>query len=976
MSIQFNYKKLLINLFKYLLGLALIAGLAWGGYELFMSWSNIPFNVRVTNITARSATVSWLTDRPSKGSVAYSDSEEMGILNYQALTAYDDRDEEVALSEVLSSIDTSEDEVSFPDISDIQVKKQREFYVHHVTITDLEPEEEYFFSIKNGMRFWTEETVGIDINRNSQGVINELDFKTTAALVSVPAPSPAYGKVISLGEDENGDLIERDSLDAVIFYRVEDMSDVDGRESGLLSSVTNETGGWYIDRANLRYADNDPFDLNLENDMAYIFSNVENIRKGYDYMLITGLEDAPAPDVLGNGVEEEEVSALSEILISLESVVSAGNPPDGCNTDVCYNGAYWKEIGGQCRKGRTCKATKPGEGAGDTARYVGDDGGVTVKPGGCYPGALGYGTKYSNGADMTCEGGAGMVYRDEDCNLSCTPGGGSSDTGDNASDSGDVTSSSIICCEIRGDAKTRMTALECAGILNTSVKPLSDCGGGVNSSHGCFALKAEREAEGNPCFAYSCESSGASSYELVEYSTGTEGCAGAASDSVDTATGGDSDDGLETCPSYSPSPGKKVADLRDCCPAGYVCSSSGDWEFNQQCEDGWYASPYFALIGNKTSCKKWGGESADTSDDKGVVSEKATEVCCVRYKYGSASTVEASLNAPEGICSSREEVEDWLNRSHSGYTVYSATEGYCSSAQAPGKLLADATVLGVSTASAVISEEGAVVFPESGIYEVNIEGDTFNVVAFEGETNAFYNDVNNIPGYQEAEDTKIRLTGVTLDVEKKVGAQKLELKEGINLISFPYLPVSVDESSLTASGLLSLANIHDNNISSISFFESGKWQSGIAVEAGVANGERGRNFDLLPGRGYLVIATRDFVVDIPAKELREGVPISVSAGWNLTGINGFTAVYTARTLIESISSIDGLTADNVTWWPTSKGRYEGFQVSEATEYGFDYPISNDLGYFIRISDFSPESPSIKSIIWGPGTDLHGLPGSN
>jgi len=109
--------------------------------------------------------------------------------------------------------------------------------------------------------------------------------------------------------------------------------------------------------------------------------------------------------------------------------------------------------------------------------------------------------------------------------------------------------------------------------------------------------------------------------------------------------------------------------------------------------------------------------------------------------------------------------------------------------------------------------------------------------------------------------------------------------------------------------------------------------------------------------------------------IKESIPVAFSAGWNLIGVNGYTKKFTASSLINSINEISQLTADNVTWWPTSKGKYEGFQKSEGVEYGFDYPISSTLGYFVRISSFNPDDVSNKSVIWNPGGALHGTAGS-
>ena len=115
-------------------------------------------------------------------------------------------------------------------------------------------------------------------------------------------------------------------------------------------------------------------------------------------------------------------------------------------------------------------------------------------------------------------------------------------------------------------------------------------------------------------------------------------------------------------------------------------------------------------------------------------------------------------------------------------------------------------------------------------------------------------------------------------------------------------------------------------------------------------------------------------MSIGGYDLKSSIPVNLSGGWNLVGIHGYTTAYTARTLIDSMSKIDGVTANNVTWWPTSKGMYEGLQVTGEQEYGFDFPISPTNGYFVRISSFKPEDSKCKSLLWNEGGTLNGACG--
>ncbi len=71
----------------------------------------------------------------------------------------------------------------------------------------------------------------------------------------------------------------------------------------------------------------------------------------------------------------------------------------------------------------------------------------------------------------------------------------------------------------------------------------------------------------------------------------------------------------------------------------------------------------------------------------------------------------------------------------------------------------------------------------------------------------------------------------------------------------------------------------------------------------------------------------------PGYNIESPVPIAFSSGWNLVGVHGQNEAYTAKTFIESINTIEGLKANNVSWWPTSRGMYQGYQLQNGQEYG-------------------------------------------
>jgi len=175
-----------------------------------------------------------------------------------------------------------------------------------------------------------------------------------------------------------------------------------------------------------------------------------------------------------------------------------------------------------------------------------------------------------------------------------------------------------------------------------------------------------------------------------------------------------------------------------------------------------------------------------------------------------------------------------------------------------------------------------------------------------------------------------------------------------------------------ASDLITKAANNGVNIEYISIFSGGRWYSGYSCSSGTCTGT---NFSIVPGKGYVVKSSNSGTITIPGYNLTSSVPVAFSSGWNLVGVHGYTTAYTARTLIDSINTVEGLTANNVSWWPTSKGKYEGLQFENNTEYGLDFSISPTNGYFVRISNYAPKDTACKSLLWNAGGSANGACGN-
>jgi len=386
------------------------------------------------------------------------------------------------------------------------------------------------------------------------------------------------------------------------------------------------------------------------------------------------------------------------------------------------------------------------------------------------------------------------------------------------------------------------------------------------------------------------------------------------------------------------------------------------------------------------------------------------------------NTDEIKINDLEYICATRSDtskqefiLKDDINQKNNNneYIYYSQTSfKYCiqdttptviqldrngdiilnSSMQIPNNNLLINKIKAQTNENETTTEEyqAALYLPESGIYTLDLGEKQLDLFLRSDANYYFYEEVNGIDGFQiptdpynpkEGEDRIYNLAQSEVKLEKKSSIYEIKLTRGINIISFPFMPTKDGTNAMKASEFLEYINNqavldgYERGASTITYFDGGKWDGGYKIGSTDNRTNSGLDFDLLFGRGYLVVADRDMAVEIPGFEVKSEVPIAFGPGWNLVGVHGYTQAYTASSFIDSVSDIDGLTADNVTYWPTDKGAYQGLQKSGDAEYGFDFQIFNNVGYFVRISEYAPENKNSRTLIWNPGTDLHGKPGS-
>ncbi|MBD3329091.1 hypothetical protein GF357_01200 [Candidatus Dojkabacteria bacterium] len=254
------------------------------GVLIWKAQSPKPENIRVTNITDKSFTVSWTTDDPSAGSVLYTD--EKGIFAWakaksSKLMAYDDRDVSKA------ELEAAEEDWESALNGEYSVKSQK-YYTHHVTVKELDAETPYKFKVGNGVFYYGPKNL---IAANFSAA-NSDEVMTLPALDTMSmTPVPAYGNVRAQTPDsnENSRIVVNDGL----FYAQVFANDTTYYASALI----NQEGRWYLDFSNLR--DNEGEAVKPEDTVDTYQAYIEGGAFGASEITELSFEnDAPADDIV------------------------------------------------------------------------------------------------------------------------------------------------------------------------------------------------------------------------------------------------------------------------------------------------------------------------------------------------------------------------------------------------------------------------------------------------------------------------------------------------------------------------------------------------------------------------------------------------------------------------------------------------------------------------------------------------------
>lgn len=922
----------------------LIGAVAYSGVR---SYSNTPMQVRLSNLTGRSATISWVTDSLDKGVVLYQEGSQPPSASLfsrgDADRAYDDRDYARAYLKAAESYGEEASKQSSSDYAiqvestlaeDLNVDKLSRYYVHHVTLTDLEPNTQYSFVVGNGVNWWDVSEADQTMILGDAEVLSSSTFSTLDDPSSVPPPNPAYGRITQFIDNGDGGLYE--GLGDTLVYA---LATKKSQSTGTLiqSSVTNSDGGWVIDKSNFRESSTGllsaGYNKGLDTIKLWSYHREFGMQSS---ALLWGTQDAPAVDLyysssssdvkgvyIEPSVRSTGPSFLSRLLASsvrAEVLDEYGNPitPNDCTGKDCGSGS--------CFTGPNAYDGGYGCNCSDGTKL-----GPSPSPGKCVAPA----TPQPATTSDDC--------KDKDCGSN-----GRCDTGPNPNDGGWA-----CVCTMHHPS----TGVEYSETFGPNPNPKS-CSGDPNPNGTVFTSPPDNVE--NP-------------EEWVAPSTPSAQCSDAGGAPLWSSCPSDPN---RACRCYANGVDMGVSGLssNDCggdqnAPAGcsyqtslgacripeeYVATECPDYEYIEG-EDG---TTLVVISGTPSGCKCVANDgSLQTPSGNLTYSDCMSKYNSVEFQTscGFPPYEEESIEAIEV----NEGPEQASLLPDLGSKLASLLS-FRASAQSDSPLVYRDP-----------SQNHVVYFAASGMFDINL-GDYIaeGVLLEEGQKYLFYLEINGVDGYQEGEDEIVALDGLVVDVAQLSATFPVELKRGINIVSLPFLPTSDGVDSLTAYDLMELANDSIRSIKAVSYFSDGRWDAGVVHETTNPTDIRGNDFPLTFGKGYIIVAERDMLGEnalmMPGYAIESSVPVAFSPGWNLIGLHGYSQSFTAKSLLTSIGASGQLGADNVTYWPTSKGRYESFQYDGTTEFGFDYPILEELGYFVRVNSFEPSTTGVDYVIWQPG----------
>jgi len=933
---EHNLPKAIRALLYAAVGLLSLVVVAIVGIVIFESAPEVQ-NLKITNVSDNSATITWTSSSPRLDSVVYtpegSPANQLGLFGGERF--FDDRD----------IIQTGS------IINYFQLKSR---YTHHVTLTNLQPEKEYSFNIVGAIKSTA-----------------AAKFTTGAVLDSLRTPEPTYGVVPSSAND-----------DVLVFMYLSGGS--------VQSTITNATNGYSLDKANVRSEDG----LGLTNYTEGTVYFMEYVTKDGASKVFTEVgKDQPVVTPGSGGPEVDPASptptAVSSVLgANIMSNVSAGRTkcgPDGdiqqkdpggilCNGTTLYTcdanqdgagNAGWK-VTGTCGAPTAVQPVSPSTDTGTTA--------PVARPADCSAAAIGR----SADKAKTCCGTRGTVCGGVN-RMNCNSGGWWwQDTSCKAAGPAPAanTSEQPVASTVVEQAKdprsyadcavTSLTAAQKSGCNEKLISKVSDCKNAAlpaAQKKDCATLTttptAPESSLTKPVLtSVECSVKNISAEKTAQckaavlddriiYCTEVEGLGAEEQKKCSDALIGTLNQNTNeiTAAATLNKSGEKVNEA--VVASDRLLNTGTSNVGNVAATLNKIYNVGVSSVETVIYCNDPNLARAECNAERLVTDKTVSRTCPFNKPYMIITTSQSyscSASPPNGVITNNNTSVDC-----EGMGIVNVNEdgpGYCvngAAAQLNNTLVKPAAAQSVLGANVL----GATTIPvsDSGVYNLALTSATFTtgvkelaVIKGAGDTAQiqFFNDLNADSIKQDNEPYVDEQLEVKLDKQSDI--YSYDLKEGWNLIGFNM----VGEDVKTSRDLVSLIAKQGGYATSVYTYRGGKWVA-YTVRG---NEEFGLPINLVPGEGYFIKVITPATIAVNGLKALPNNSLSISNGWNLISFRP-EGTLTAAGLLEKINKNISFAVDTCTKY--SNGRYENVVIQDGTTYGLDFTLSETSGYFVRAS---------------------------
>lgn len=217
----------------------------------------------------------------------------------------------------------------------------------------------------------------------------------------------------------------------------------------------------------------------------------------------------------------------------------------------------------------------------------------------------------------------------------------------------------------------------------------------------------------------------------------------------------------------------------------------------------------------------------------------------------------------------------------------------------------------------------------------------------------------NSSGQKDSGEEYLDLPGVLLKLEEMDNYSTYKMPVGWNLISVPFNP----GYEYSANDLLKDILKQGGYATTVSKYEGGRWISYKVRGSQVFSDD---DFEIEPGRGYFVKVIEPAEIIIAGISEEDSIEVELEYGWNLIAIHpGRTkegeyiwnhkidgGQWTAEKVLMAMQK-DEIDADVISKYES--GTYTNLVLSDGVVYGFDYPIFQTTGYFVRVQETKTNS---------------------